>query len=111
MSLYGVVGDRSAVVIDPSSLPELSFRDQLIPGRTGVIRVGRGNNAIEWLTIAGNRFAAAAIETDLVETGQDGPRPTRIRVAHVMAGNIARSRYQEYHGNDGRAPPRGGHRG
>ena len=91
MSLYGVVGDRSAVIIDPGNLPDIpSFRDGLIPGRTGVIRIGRGSNAIEWLTIAGNRFAAAAVETDLVEIGQDGPRPATIRVAHAMAGDIAR---------------------
>ena len=87
MSLFGVDGDRSAVVIDPTNLPDVSFRDPLIPGRTGVIRVGRGSNAIEWLTIDGNRFAAAAIETDLVEAG---PHPASIRIAHVKAGNIAR---------------------
>lgn len=61
-----------------------------------MIRVGRGSNAVEWLTIGGwgtdqgNRYAAAAIETDLVEATEDGPRPTAIRIAHVMAGGIAR---------------------
>jgi hypothetical protein len=91
MSLYGVTGDRSAVVIDPGSLPDPSFKDPLIPGRTGVIRVGRGTNAIEWLTIAGNRYAAAAIETDLVETDEAGePVPTAIRIAQVGVSDIAR---------------------
>ena len=96
MSLRGLVGDSSAVVIDPFPLPDSSFRDSKIPGRTGVFRVGRGSNAIEWLTIGGsasnqgNRFAAAAIETDLVEAGEDGPRPTSIRIGHVIAGGIAR---------------------
>jgi hypothetical protein len=91
LSGYGVDGDRSAVLIDPSRLPDPSFRNSLIPGRTGVIRVGRGSNAIEWLTIASNRFAAAAIETDLVETDEVGePVPTAIRITHVVAYGIAR---------------------
>jgi hypothetical protein len=85
MSLYGVVGDRAAVVIDASLLSASSFT---VPfGRTGVIRAGRGNNAIEWLTIAGHPFAAAAVETDLVQTDPQGtPMRTAIRVAHVVAG-------------------------
>lgn len=96
MSLRGLVDDPSAAVIDPYPLPDPSFRDSRIPGRTGVIRIGRGSNAIEWLTIGGggseegNRFAAAAIETDLVEAGDDGPRPARVRIAHVIAGGVAR---------------------
>ena len=85
MSLYGVAGDRAAVVIDASLLPDSSFT---VPfGRTGVIRAGLGSNAIEWLTIAGHPFAAAAIETDLVQTDPQGiPMRTAIRVAHVVAG-------------------------
>jgi hypothetical protein len=88
MSLYGVVGDRAAVIIDASYLPSTAFTAVGISGRTGIIRTGRGSNAIEWLTIAGNEFAAAAVETDLVKvdpnTGQ--PTPAAIRVAHVVAG-------------------------
>lgn len=85
MSLYGVVGDRAAVVIDASSLTASSFA---VPfGRTGVIRVGRGSNTIEWLTIAGQPDAAAAVETDLVLADPQGtPMSTAIRVAHVVAG-------------------------
>ena len=85
MSLYGVAGDRAAVVIDASLLPDSSFT---VPfGRTGIIRTGRGSNAIEWLTIAGQPFAAAAIDTDLVQTDAHGnPMKTAIRVAHVVAG-------------------------
>jgi hypothetical protein len=103
MSLYGVSRDRecvdrSAVKIDPSGLPALSFQASGIPGRTGVIRIGRGTNAIECLTIARNWFAAAAIETDLVEgdpiekneAGEPLPLPTAVRIAHVVAGDIAR---------------------
>ena len=85
MSLYGVAGDRAAVVIDASLLPDSSFT---VPfGRTGIIRAGLGSSAIEWLTIAGQPFAAAAIETDLVQADPQGvPTRTAIRVAHVVAG-------------------------
>jgi hypothetical protein len=99
MSLHGVAGDRAAVVIDANQrdqsgnrlLPQSSFAFTI--GRTGIIRTGRGNNTIEWLTIAGNPLAAASISTDLVQT--DGlfppsPLPTSIRVAHVAAGDSAR---------------------
>jgi hypothetical protein len=96
MSLYGVSPDeecldRSVVEIDPSGLPASSFQASGIPGRTGVIRVGRGANAIECLKIARNWFAAAAIETDLVETDEVGqPLRAAVRIAHVVASDIAR---------------------
>jgi hypothetical protein len=83
MSLYGVAGDRGAVVIDAAALLQRSFSQPF--GRTGVIRTGRGSNAVEWLTIYGNPLAAAAIETDLVGTPEH-----HIRVAHVLAGDSAR---------------------
>ena len=86
MSMSGVAGDRAAVVIDAASLPPSSFPLQPpLVGRTGVIRIGRGSNAIEWLTVEGNPLAAAAIETDLVSTPD-----AWVRVAHVVAGNSAR---------------------
>ncbi len=92
MSLYGVAGDRAAVVIDAGALLQTSFTMPF--GRTGVIRTGRGSNAVEWLTIAGNDLAAAAVETDLVENcvvgGLTSPCPAHIRVAHVVAGDSAR---------------------
>ena len=85
MCLYGVAGDRAAVVIDASLLPASSFTVPV--GRTGVIRAGLGSNAIEWLTIAGHPFAAAAVETDLVQTNSQGTAmTTTIRVAHLVAG-------------------------
>ena len=83
MSLYGVSGDRTAVVIDAGALLQSSFSMPF--GRTGVIRTGRGSNAVEWLTIHGNPLAAAALETDLVGTAEH-----HIRVAHVLAGDSAR---------------------
>ena len=84
MSLYGLAGDRSAAVLDTSSLPAASFNVAGI-GRTGPIRVGRGSHSIQWLTILGNPLAASGIETDLA-----GTPTTRIRVAHVVSGGSSR---------------------
>jgi hypothetical protein len=78
MSLAGLSGDRSAVVIDMSGLPAPSFNATL--GKTAGIRLGRGRNAVEWLTIVGNPNATAGIETDLADA-----RPSRVTVAHVLA--------------------------
>jgi len=88
MSLVGVENDAGAVIIDASD-PKLSFSFTI--GRTGIIRIGLGNNTIEWLTVRGNPAAAAAISTDLVQTDLAGiAMPTTIRVAHVVAGGSAR---------------------
>jgi hypothetical protein len=83
MSLYGVTGDRSTVVIDASSLPASAFNVSF--GRTSPVRVGRGSNAIEWLTIVGNSAAAAGIATELT-----GTPTTDVRVAHVLASGSSR---------------------
>jgi hypothetical protein len=83
MSLYGVVGDRSAVVIDATGLPASSFSVSF--GRTAPVRIGRGSNAIEWLTVQGNPAAAAGIATEL-----PGTASTWIRVAHVISGGSSR---------------------
>ena len=77
MSLSGASGDRSAVVIDFSALPAASFN---VLGKTSGIRIGRGSNSVEWLTILGNPNSAAGVETDLV-----GSDPTRVAIAHVVA--------------------------
>ena len=86
MSLYGVAGDRAAVVIDAGGLLASSFTVGLPPmQRTGVIRTGRGSNTIEWLTVLGTPAAAAGIETDL-----PGASNTLIRVAHVVSDGSSR---------------------
>ena len=85
MSLYGVAGDRAAVVIDAAALPASSFTTGVSFGRTGVVRIGNGTNAIEWLTILGNPAAAAGIATELT-----GTPSTTIRVAHVVSGGSSR---------------------
>lgn len=83
MSLYGLTGDRAAVVIDASTLPASAFNAPF--GRTGVIRIGRGTNSVEWLTIVGNPAAAAGIATELT-----GTPTTKVRVAHVLATGSSR---------------------
>jgi hypothetical protein len=83
MSLYGVTDDRSTVVIDATGLPAFSLS---VPfGRTGPVRIGRGSNTIEWLTVLGPPEAAAGIATELAGTAS-----TRIRVAHVASGGTSR---------------------
>src|SRR5262249_40775362 len=89
MSLVGVENDAGAATIDASTLLQSSFNFKI--GRTGIIRTGRGNNTIEWLTVRGNPLAAAAISTDLLQKDlADIAMPTTIRVAHVVAGGSAR---------------------
>ena len=90
MSLIGVRGNRSAVVIDAKSLPPSSFTMSFVgaPGqKTGAIRIGRGNHFIAWLTIEGNTSSVAGIATDLTDTG---PKDTVIRVEHVVSSGSLR---------------------
>lgn len=92
MSLYGVAGDRAAVVIDGSALPSTSFTDpvEVLFGRTGVVRIGIGTNTIEWLTVLGNPAAAAGIATELTDPNEPTPASTTIRVAHVVSDGSSR---------------------
>lgn len=84
MSLTGLFGDRSAVTVDASGLPPASFKE---PGvvTTAPIRIGRGSNSVEWITIIGQSTATASIETDLI-----GMDPAQVRVAYVTAHGSAR---------------------
>lgn len=79
MTLSGQSGQVDAVVIDESALPGSSFR--LSPTvSTGGIRVGKGSNTLEWLTIKGGALAVnpfSVIETDLIGT------ETHLTVSHV----------------------------
>ncbi len=88
MSLYGVAGDRAAVVIDGAALPQESFMGVSF-GRTGVVRMGKGTNTIEWLTIKGNVSAAAGIATELTDV-TNPTASTTIRVAHVVSDGTSR---------------------
>jgi hypothetical protein len=90
MSLYGVAGDRAAVVIDGSALPTESFTTGVSFGRSGVVRIGIGTNTIEWLTVLGNPAAAAGIATELTDPAEPIPASTTIRVAHVVSDGSSR---------------------
>ncbi len=84
MSLIGAVGDRGAVVIDAMNLPLSSFNSATPIPLTGAIRMGRGTNSIEWLTVRNAVNGNANIGTDLAST------MTNIRVAHVASTNSQR---------------------
>ena len=79
MSLKGQPGQTDGVLIDQSALPNASYR--LTPTvSTGGIRVGRGANSLEWLTLKGGALAAnpfSIIETDLIGT------ETYLKISHV----------------------------
>ena len=84
MSLRGIVGDRGAVIIDAINLSLSSFNSAPPIPTTGAVRMGRGTNAIEWMTVRNAVNASANIETELASTA------TNIRVAHVASTNSAR---------------------
>ena len=77
MELQGVPGDPEQVIVDASALPPGSF--SIPPYTTGAIRLGRGSNAVAWLTVQGARNGASAINTDLVAPGR-----AQVRIAHVL---------------------------
>ena len=79
MSLRGQPGQTDAVLIDQSSLPFASFR--LSPTvSVAPIRIGRGTNSLEWLSVKGGSVAAnplAVIESDLLGA------ETNVTISHV----------------------------
>ncbi len=83
MSLRGVVGDREAVVIDAINLPPGSYSTPTID-KSGAIRMGRGTNAVEWLTIRNAVNGNGGIETEIA-----WPGTAYIRIAHIVStGNL-----------------------
>jgi len=78
MSLIGVVGDRTAVVINGINLPASVLPNAPIP--FGAIRLGRGRNAVEWLTVRDTRGGQGNIVTSLAYSGTQ-----YVRVAHVAS--------------------------
>jgi hypothetical protein len=89
MRIVGERGDADAVVIDASNLPPASY--SLGAFNTAPIRMGRGSNALEWLTIQNAHSpAVAAVETDLL-----GPGAAVIRVAYIVAQGTRRGSTSE----------------
>jgi hypothetical protein len=84
MSLSGVNGHPGRVVID-SSDPANGPSFELGPGiNAGTIRMGRGRQTVESLTVIGGTKSAGGIQTDLV-----GGPPT-LRIAHVVCKGSVR---------------------
>lgn len=79
MELQGVVGDTAKVTIDASQLPAASYQDG---GPTGALRMGKGTNAVRWLTLTSANGGTAFIETDLAPTAPDSE--TSVTVEHCV---------------------------
>jgi hypothetical protein len=83
MTLSGQPGHRDAVVIDASNLSTIALTSGA--QTTGAVRVGRGSNTIEWLTVRNAVNGAAAIATDLFEVGA-----ATVTIMHVTASGSPR---------------------
>ena len=83
MSLIGVKGDRSAVVIDAFNLPASSYTGR--PGPHAAVRLGRGSNSLEWLTVRDAVNGQANIDSGLIFPGT-----AYVRIAHVASSGSAR---------------------
>ena len=99
MNLKGQPGQTDAVLIDQSALPNASFR--LTPTvSVAPIRIGRGINSVEWLSVKGGSVAAnplAVIESDLIGA------ETNVTISHVYVdcngsrtGILFRNRLEEH---------------
>jgi len=85
MSISGVAGHSEDVVIDssdPTKGPSFPLGGGL--GNAGTIRIGRGRNSVEWLTVVGGSASAGGVQTDLVGA------PAVLRVAHVVSRDSVR---------------------
>ena len=90
MTIMGVEGDRSQVVIDASGLPATSFPQTMngVPsGTNAAVRMGRGHNALEWLTVVNAVHGQANIDAGLSPTDPSG---ASVVVAHVASTGSTR---------------------
>ena len=83
MSLSGVAGDRGAVIIDAGNLPASSFTGS--PGPIAAVRLGRGSNSLQWLTVRNAINGQANIDS-----GLQMPGVAYVTVAHVDSYGSAR---------------------
>jgi hypothetical protein len=81
MNLVGQPGHPESVIIDITALPLTSFTLSGSINRTGAIRMGDGNNSIEWMTFQNDpaHTVRSLIQTDIVTTST-----SQIRVAHCI---------------------------
>lgn len=82
MSLIGVIGNREAVVISAINMPSSSLTGGPIP--LAPIRLGRGSNAVEWLTLRDSKFGLGNIVNGLAYSGTP-----HIRIAHIASTGAA----------------------
>jgi hypothetical protein len=90
MSIMGVEGDRSLVVINASGLPASSFpttTNGVATGPNAAIRMGLGHNALEWLTVRDVVNGQDNINTGLQPLD---PGEAYILVAHVASSGSNR---------------------
>lgn len=90
MSLRGLEGDRTAVVIDAVNLPASSFPQTVNGinlGPNAAVRLGRGRNTLEWLTVRDAWLGQANIDTGLQPLD---PGPAVVRIAHVASTGSTR---------------------
>jgi hypothetical protein len=80
MSIIGVEGDRSLVVINAINLPKSSFPTGA-NGPNAAVRMGLGHNALEWLTVRDTVNGQANIDTGL--------QPLDSGTAYVLVAHIA----------------------
>ncbi len=85
MSLRGVEDDRGAVVIDANDLPASSYLAGVGTFRIGAIRMGRGNNSIQSLTVRNARNGTANIDTSL-----QWPGTAFVRIANIASSGSQR---------------------
>lgn len=84
MSMTGVPGHPEDVVIDSSDPVNGPSFGLGALGNAGTIRIGRGRNTVEWLTVVGGSASAGGVQTDLVGA------PAVLRVAHVVSRGSVR---------------------
>jgi hypothetical protein len=90
MSLQGVEGDRSAVVINAANLPASSFpmtTHGVATGPNAAVRLGLGYNSVEWLTVRDAAAAQANIDSGLQPLD---PGTAYLRIAHVASTGSVR---------------------
>jgi hypothetical protein len=88
MTIRGVIGNEGAVIISAYYLPDTSFLpNDGILGPNAAIRMGLGENSLEWLTVLDAWKGQANIDTGLqvLDTA-----PAHIRIDHVSSSGSVR---------------------
>lgn len=86
MSIVGVEGDRTLVVIDAINLPKSSFPTGA-NGPNAAVRMGLGHNALAWLTVRDAVKAQANIDVGLQPLD---PGTAYVSIAHIASTGSAR---------------------